>query len=194
MEFLDGPGLELADHRPQRTARRSSAANSPSGRRGDTKPSTRRATSIATFARGTSWSTPRRLPDADRFWPDGARHPEDSCSPATAPARPTTWRPELVKRQPTDQRLDIFAFGVERLRDLHVRAPWERGDTGLVAMKHAEHAPVEIEVPPSDSSQAGRRDPQGHRAEPRQALRHDEGLFEGHRRGGDGRRVSKAAG
>ena len=53
--------------------------------------------------------------------------------------------PELVKRQPTDLRLDIFAFGVERLRDLHVPASLGARHDGPVAMKHAEHAPVEIQ-------------------------------------------------
>lgn len=65
--------------------------------------------------------------------------------PGNRTGNPNYMAPELVKRQPTDQRLDLFAFGVSAYELCTGHLPWERGDTGLVAMKHAEHAPVEIE-------------------------------------------------
>ncbi|HET6882171.1 MAG TPA: serine/threonine-protein kinase [Pirellulales bacterium] len=73
--------------------------------------------------------------------------------PATAPfmqpgnrtGNPNYMAPELVKRRPTDPRLDQFAFGVSAYEILTGQLPWTRGDDGLVAMKHAEHAAVEIE-------------------------------------------------
>jgi eukaryotic-like serine/threonine-protein kinase len=65
--------------------------------------------------------------------------------PGNRTGNPNYMAPELVKRQPTDVRLDIFAFGVSAYEICTRQLPWERGDTGLVAMKHAEHEPVEIE-------------------------------------------------
>src|SRR5215469_9074740 len=73
--------------------------------------------------------------------------------PATPPfmkggnrtGNPNYMSPELVKRRPTDTRLDLFAFGVSAFEICTGHLPWERGETGLVAMKHAEHAPAEIE-------------------------------------------------
>ena len=65
--------------------------------------------------------------------------------PGNRTGTPNYMAPELVKRQPTDRRLDIFAFGVSAYEICTFQLPWERGTTGLVAMKHAEHAPVEIQ-------------------------------------------------
>ncbi|MGH7138357.1 MAG: serine/threonine-protein kinase, partial [Pirellulales bacterium] len=65
--------------------------------------------------------------------------------PGNRTGNPNYMAPELVKRQPTDQRLDLFAFGVSAYELCTGHLPWERGDTGLVAMKHAERPPVEIE-------------------------------------------------
>ena len=65
--------------------------------------------------------------------------------PGNRTGNPNYMAPELVKRRPTDQRLDLFAFGVSAYELCTGNLPWERGETGLVAMKHAEHPPVEIE-------------------------------------------------
>lgn len=65
--------------------------------------------------------------------------------PGNRTGNPNYMAPELVKRRPTDQRLDVFAFGVSAYEICCGQLPWERGDTGLVAMKHAEHPPAEIE-------------------------------------------------
>jgi serine/threonine protein kinase len=53
--------------------------------------------------------------------------------------------PELVKRQRTDLRIDVFAFGVTAYEICTGQLPWERGTTGLVAMKHVDQPPMEIE-------------------------------------------------
>ncbi len=70
---------------------------------------------------------------------------EPFMQPGNRTGTPNYMAPELVKRQATDRRLDIFAFGVSAYEVCTFQLPWERGTTGLVAMKHAEHAPVEIQ-------------------------------------------------
>jgi serine/threonine-protein kinase len=57
---------------------------------------------------------------------------------------PNYMAPELVKRQRTDQRLDVFSFGVTAYEICTFQLPWERGTTGQVAMTHATLAPVDI--------------------------------------------------
>lgn len=56
---------------------------------------------------------------------------------------PNYMAPELVRRFPTDQRLDIFAFGVTAYEICTFELPWFRGDTGLAAMTH-DQPPVDI--------------------------------------------------
>lgn len=46
--------------------------------------------------------------------------------------------PELVRRKKTDQRLDIFSFGVTIYEMCTRELPWPRGDTGNAAMAHNE--------------------------------------------------------
>ncbi|MDR3232121.1 MAG: serine/threonine protein kinase [Planctomycetaceae bacterium] len=46
--------------------------------------------------------------------------------------------PELVRRKPTDIRLDVFAFGVTVYEMFTKELPWMRGDTGNAAMGHSE--------------------------------------------------------
>lgn len=69
---------------------------------------------------------------------------EQFMQPGNRTGTPNYMAPELVKRLPTDRRLDIFAFGVSAYEVCTFQLPWERGTTGLVAMKHAEHEPVDI--------------------------------------------------
>lgn len=52
--------------------------------------------------------------------------------------------PELVKRQRTDQRLDVFALGVTLYELLTWELPWARGTDGRVAMTHAATPPTDI--------------------------------------------------
>jgi serine/threonine-protein kinase len=71
--------------------------------------------------------------------------------PATAPffqpgnrtGTPNYMAPELVRRQPTDHRVDVFAFGVTAYQICTCKLPWESGDTGLAAMTH-DQPPTDI--------------------------------------------------
>lgn len=65
--------------------------------------------------------------------------------PGNRTGNPNYMAPELVKRQPTSPRLDQFAFGVSMYELCTGQLPWARGEDGLVAMKHAEHAATPIE-------------------------------------------------
>ncbi len=73
--------------------------------------------------------------------------------PATAPfmlpgnrtGTPNYMAPELVRRLATDQRLDVFSFGVSAYELCTFNLPWERGTDGRVAMTHAVQPPVDIE-------------------------------------------------
>lgn len=51
--------------------------------------------------------------------------------------------PEVVRRRPTSQRLDIFAFGVTAFELCTFEMPWPRG-AGLAAMAHGSQEPVDI--------------------------------------------------
>jgi len=51
--------------------------------------------------------------------------------------------PELVRRRPTDHRLDIFSFGVTAFELCTRELPWPRGDSGLAAMTH-DQPPMSI--------------------------------------------------
>ncbi|MBX7165252.1 MAG: serine/threonine protein kinase [Pirellulales bacterium] len=72
--------------------------------------------------------------------------------PATAPfmqpgnrtGTPNYMAPELVKRLKTDQRLDVFSFGVTAYEILTFELPWERGATGQIAMTHANQPPKDV--------------------------------------------------
>ena len=44
--------------------------------------------------------------------------------------------PEIVRRRPTDQRLDIFAYGASMYEMFAFELPWQRGSDGLAAMSH----------------------------------------------------------
>ncbi|MCA9100813.1 MAG: serine/threonine-protein kinase [Pirellulales bacterium] len=64
--------------------------------------------------------------------------------PGNRTGTPNYMAPELIKRQPTDQRLDVFAFGVTAFELMTYELPWERGTTGQVAMTHAARPPADI--------------------------------------------------
>jgi serine/threonine-protein kinase len=65
--------------------------------------------------------------------------------PGNRTGNPNYMAPELVKRRATDKRIDIFAFGVTAYEICTGQLPWERGTTGLVAMKHVDQPPIAIE-------------------------------------------------
>jgi serine/threonine protein kinase, bacterial len=51
--------------------------------------------------------------------------------------------PEVVRRRPTSQKLDIFSFGVTAYELCAFELPWPRG-AGLAAMAHGSQEPTEI--------------------------------------------------
>lgn len=63
--------------------------------------------------------------------------------------------PELVRRKPTDHRLDIFSFGVTIYEMCTRQLPWPRGETGNVAMSHSETPePIQTYRPQIDKTLA----------------------------------------
>ena len=65
--------------------------------------------------------------------------------PGNRTGTPNYMAPELVKRQPTDQRLDIFAFGVTAYEICTFQLPWERGTTGHGGHEARRARPVDIQ-------------------------------------------------
>ncbi len=63
--------------------------------------------------------------------------------PGNRTGTPNYMAPELVRRQPTDQRVDLFAFGVSAFELLTGELPWTRGTTGMAAMAH-DQPPADI--------------------------------------------------
>lgn len=51
--------------------------------------------------------------------------------------------PEVVRRRPTSERLDVFAFGVTAYELCAFELPWPRG-AGLAAMAHGAQEPTDI--------------------------------------------------
>jgi serine/threonine-protein kinase len=63
--------------------------------------------------------------------------------PGNRTGTPNYMAPELVRRQPTDARLDIFAFGVTAYEICTFELPWLCGVTGQAAMTH-DQPPADI--------------------------------------------------
>ena len=65
--------------------------------------------------------------------------------PGNRTGTPVYMAPEVVRRRPTDQRLDIYAFGVTAYQLLTFTFPWPVTDTtGRGAMSHDAHPPRDI--------------------------------------------------
>ncbi len=56
--------------------------------------------------------------------------------PGNRTGTPNYMAPELVHRHATDERLDVFAFGVTAFEICTFELPWPRGTTGMAAMTH----------------------------------------------------------
>lgn len=67
----------------------------------------------------------------------------DFMQPGNRTGTPNYMAPELVRRRPTDQRLDVFAFGVTAYEICTGELPWLRGTTGMAAMTH-DQSPADI--------------------------------------------------
>jgi eukaryotic-like serine/threonine-protein kinase len=63
--------------------------------------------------------------------------------PGNRTGTPNYMAPELVRRRQTDQRLDVFAFGVTAFEICSFELPWVRGTTGMAAMTH-DQPPADI--------------------------------------------------
>lgn len=65
--------------------------------------------------------------------------------PGNRTGTPLYMAPEIVRRRATDQRLDIFAFGVSCYQLLSFELPWPGGETsGLAALNHDTSNPRSI--------------------------------------------------
>ncbi len=66
--------------------------------------------------------------------------------PGNRTGTPLYMAPEIVRRRPTDNRVDIFAFGVTCYRLLVFEHPWSSADTtGKAALKHDTRPPTPVE-------------------------------------------------
>lgn len=70
---------------------------------------------------------------------------KEFMQPGNRTGTPLYMAPEVVRRRPTDQRLDIYAFGVTCYQLLTNEFPWPVTDTtGRGAMSHDTHPPIDI--------------------------------------------------
>lgn len=69
---------------------------------------------------------------------------EPYMQPGNRTGNPNYMAPELVRRQKTDQRIDVFALGVTCFEICTFELPWSRGLTGAAAMDHATKPPNDI--------------------------------------------------
>lgn len=61
--------------------------------------------------------------------------------PGNRTGTPNYMAPEVVRRRPTDHRLDVFAYGASMYELFCFELPWARGSDGLAAMTHGETEP-----------------------------------------------------
>ena len=66
--------------------------------------------------------------------------------PGIRTGTPNYMAPEVVRRKPTDHRLDIFAYGVSMYEMFAFELPWQKGGgDGLAAMGHGQSKPRSLE-------------------------------------------------
>ena len=64
--------------------------------------------------------------------------------PGVRTGTPNYMSPEVVRRRPTDHRLDIFSLGVSLYEMFAFDLPWPRGTDGMAAMSHGESKPPSL--------------------------------------------------
>jgi eukaryotic-like serine/threonine-protein kinase len=64
--------------------------------------------------------------------------------PGNRTGTPNYMSPEIVRRRKTDQRVDVFAFGVTAYEVMTFELPWTRGIDGRAALEHDLAPPVDI--------------------------------------------------
>lgn len=70
---------------------------------------------------------------------------EEFCRPGNRTGTPQYMSPEVVRRRTTDQRLDLFSFGVTMYRMLTYEHPWGSTDTtGVGALQHDQRPATDI--------------------------------------------------
>ena len=71
---------------------------------------------------------------------------KEFMQPGIRTGTPNYMAPEVVRRKPTDQRLDIFAFGVSMYEMFSFELPWQRGAAdGQAAMSNAQSKPAPLD-------------------------------------------------
>jgi len=71
---------------------------------------------------------------------------KEFMQPGIRTGTPNYMAPEVVRRKHTDQRLDIFAFGVSMYEMFSFELPWQRGSgDGLAAMSNGQTEPTPLE-------------------------------------------------
>jgi serine/threonine-protein kinase len=66
---------------------------------------------------------------------------KEYMQPGNRTGTPNYMAPEVVRRKATDQRLDVFAYGVSMYELFAFDLPWQRGTDGRAAMAHGLSAP-----------------------------------------------------
>ena len=151
MEFLDGPGLnsmiigqyqELSDHRltlVRQAAEALSAVHEAGYIHRDVCPR-----NFVVNPRGTSL----KLIDFGLTVPATKLF----MQPGNRTGTPNYMSPEVVRRRPTDHRLDIYSFGASVYEMFTYELPWQRGVDGQAAMTHGTEKlpPLEKHCPHID--------------------------------------------
>jgi len=89
------------------------------------------------------------------------------CRPGNRTGTASYMAPELIKRQTTDQRLDIFSYAVTCFEMYTKRYPWDAALTIDAVMQHINRPPVEItELIPNIDSQIAAAIMKGLEADP----------------------------
>jgi serine/threonine-protein kinase len=66
---------------------------------------------------------------------------KEFMQPGIRTGTPNYMSPEVVRRKPTDKRLDVFSLGVSMYELFAFELPWQRGTDGRAAMAHGQSAP-----------------------------------------------------